>query len=239
MHLTNSVSESLKHKHLSSNLSCKSTINLYLLIFYVKKPNFFRHVFLLVRKAAFLRRLEKALFQLAGKLLEAFLTYGPQVDVEKPGLRSKRPVTVGAAEVRRAPHFVQRLVALGRRQVAHEADESEELLEVRLAVSVAVLLVVLAAEERLLAVCAHEVLNVPLLSKRAGHARVFDGSPAGCAHRGDHLVVTLETVHLAVDLAPFARELHAAFNAVEVIRVVHFAISSQWFLVDYLVALCA
>lgn len=139
----------------------------------------------------------------------------------------------------RAPHLVQRLVTLRRWQVAHEADVSEELLEVGLAVGMAVLLVVLAAQERLLATRTHEVLNVPLLSQRTGDASIFDGPSARCAHRGDHFVVTLEAVHLAVYFAPIAGQFHTALNAVEVVRVVNFAISPEWVLVNHLIALCA
>ena len=97
-----------------------------------------------------------------------------------------------------APGLVQRgeHVALDD-LVAHVAEVSEQLVVVGLAVGEPLALVVLVAEERLLALGAHEVLHVPVLPE-GGHHALLDRTAARAANGDAHLVVAAEAVQLVL-----------------------------------------
>lgn len=122
-----------------------------------------------------------------------------------------------------APRFVQRREHVARDHlVAHEAQVAEQLMVVRLAVRQPLLLVVAMAQEGLLALGTHEVLDVPVFSERGDDA-LLDRPVARAANRDAHFIVTSQTIQLAFHFACIRIQFDAAAVAVEVVRMVRFA----------------
>lgn len=125
--------------------------------------------------------------------------------------------------------------------IADEAQVAEQLMVVRFAVGEAAFLVVPMAQERLLALGANEVLDVPVLAERGDDA-LLDGPAAGAADRDAHLVVAAQAVELvhvvrrearaALHLAGRRVELDVARGAVEVVAVVDLSAEPQRLVVD-------
>lgn len=78
-------------------------------------------------------------------------------------------------------------------------------------------------KEGLLALGAHKVLDVPLFAE-GGHHTLLDRATTRSADWYAHLVVAAKAVQLTFDLASARGELNATLFAIEVIRVVGFAL---------------
>lgn len=79
--------------------------------------------------------------------------------------------------------------------IAHEAKISEQLMIVSLAISQSSLFVVTMTQERLLALGAHEMLDMPMLSER-GDDSLLDRATTCAANRNSHAIVATQTVKL-------------------------------------------
>jgi len=120
--------------------------------------------------------------------------------------------------------------------ITDHAQIPEQLVIVGLAVRQTFPLVVPVPEEGFLALCAHEVLYVPVLPERRDDA-LLDRSPAGSAYGDSHLVVAAEAVQLVelvggvawprAHLPGGGRELLLTVVAAEVVRVIHLAPESE------------
>lgn len=112
---------------------------------------------------------------------------------------------------------------------------------VRLTVRQATLLVVPVAQERLLALGAHKVLNMPVLAQRSHHT-LLDRTTTRTTDRDAHLVVAPQTVQLVqvvgripgttLYLTRRRVQLHIAGRAVEVVPVEHLATETQRLVID-------
>lgn len=125
--------------------------------------------------------------------------------------------------------------------VAHKAQVAEQLMVVRLTIGQPAFLVVTMAQERFLALGAHEMLDVPVLAQRR-HNALLDGPSTGATNRDAHLIVTPQAVQfvqvvgrIAGTTFDFARrrvQFNAACGAIEVVAVIHFAPESQRLVID-------
>lgn len=84
--------------------------------------------------------------------------------------------------------------------ITNEAQISEQLMIMRLAVRQSLLLVVTMAQEGLFTLGANEVLDMPMFAEGRDHT-LLDGPMASTTNGNAHLVVTSQTVKLALQFA--------------------------------------
>lgn len=162
---------------------------------------------------------------------------------------TQRCITHGAGKVVYTPCFVQcRENITSNDLVAHIAQVSKQLMVMLLAVGKALLLVMAMTMEWLLTFGTYEVLNMPMLSKGSDNS-LLDRTSASTANGYTHLVMTTKTEKIIHIIGSISRamfdfssrmiEFHAAGGTCEVVAMIHFATVTQWFAVDYTVALMA
>lgn len=117
-----------------------------------------------------------------------------------------------------------------------------------LAIGKSTLFVVPMAQERLFALGAHEMLDMPMLAE-GGDDAFFDRSTASAADWNSHAIMTTQTVQLvhvirgeassALNLARCRIQLDAATGAIEMIAVVDLPTKAQRRAIDESVTLLA
>lgn len=118
------------------------------------------------------------------------------VVLEELGLLVELLVADRARKVMHAPGLVEGGENVpGDNLVANEAQITEQLMIVRLAVGHSALLVVPMAQEGLLALGTDKVLHVPVLSQ-GGNNPFLDGTSTSTTNRNTHPIVTTQTIQL-------------------------------------------
>lgn len=174
------------------------------------------------------RQLLQSFLELQGEFLVAFLADRLHVKLHKLVLESELGVAGGAGEAVDTPGLVQ-----GRHHISFNytvaviANVSKQLIVVGLAVGQALAFIVAVSQERFFTLSTNKMLHVPLFAHGVDHT-ALDGSPAGSADRDTHLIVTGQTVQLALQLTGVSSQLLPAVGAVEVVRVVRVVLKKQW-----------
>lgn len=136
----------------------------------------------------------QSLLEFGRKLFETSFATRLQIHVVELGLLGHFRVTERTGKVVNAPRLVECRKDISRDDlIAHKAQIAEQLVVMRLAIRQALLFVMPMSKERLLALCTHKVLHVPVLAQCSDHT-LFDWSVTGAADRNTHLVVAAQTV---------------------------------------------
>lgn len=189
----------------------------------------------------------QAAAQLGGQALVAAAAGGPLVVLVELGASAQRRVAHGAREVVHAPRLVQRREHISSDDlVAYIAKVAKQLMVMLFTISQAFLLVMPMTMKWLLALGTYEMLNMPVFSK-SSHNPFFNRAATSTTNWNAHFIMAPQAkqiIHIVsriawtiLDFSCSMVELNTASRTSKVITMIHLATVTEWFSIDYAMAL--